>query len=138
MNAEIGWQYFMFTEDGYRSSGNAGAFPNVCNANSLDEYGTGTTAFRANCVAGYTPYHEVNRCIIDPASPDFNDCAHDMDSVGSLCFRCKRYYGKQGTEGCFKCADNCLTCTGPGNDQCTYCGMGYGFTGTSCKKCTED
>jgi hypothetical protein len=86
----------------------------------------------------YKNYHEAAMCIQDPPTADFIDCAHDMNSVGSNCYRCKRYYGKSGTNACFLCYDNCLECTGPNNDQCTYCGMGYGFTGISCKQCGDD
>lgn len=136
MQVEIDYLYFLLLEDGYRSNAHAD-FPSVCNANSKEEYGTGTEGLRGTCATGYTPYHEANLCLMDPPSNDYFDCAHDMDTSGSKCYRCPRYYGKIGTQGCNKCFENCLECTGPNSDECTYCGMGYGFTGTTCKKCDE-
>ena len=143
MQVEIDLQYFILMEDAYRSNP-SGSYPDVCDTQkSLEDYGTGEKAFRGTCKKGvppesWSPYHEVNWCIQDPVSPDFVDCAHDMDTVASKCYRCLRYYGKTNQEGCFRCPANCIECTGPNSDQCKYCGQGYGFTGTSCRKCTDD
>lgn len=136
MQVELDYHFFLLLEDGYRSSASS-EFPSVCNANSQEEYGTGIDAFRGTCATGYSPYHEINECFLDPASDDYFDCKHDMDTAGSKCYRCPRYYGKVGTQGCNHCYANCLECSGPNSDECTYCGMGYGFTGTSCRKCDE-
>lgn len=136
MQVEMDYHLFLLLEDGYRSNPSS-SLPNVCNLNSLEEYGTGVDGFRGTCETGYSPYHEVNECLQDPIADDYFDCSHDMDTAGSKCYRCPRYYGKTGTQGCNRCFENCLECTGPNSDECTYCGMGYGFTGTSCKKCDE-
>lgn len=109
-----------------------------CKPDALQTYGFDTVDQSVECTAGYSPYHEAGRCIAPTPTADFMDCAHDMNTVDSKCYRCKRYYGKSGNDGCFKCFSNCLSCVGPNSDQCTYCGMGYGFTGISCKICGDD
>lgn len=101
-------------------------------------YGFDTVDQSTMCIATFSPYHEAGRCIAPPPTTDFMDCIHDMNTVDSKCYRCRRYYGKTGNDGCFKCFANCLMCAGPNSDQCTYCGMGYGFTGISCKLCGDD
>lgn len=87
MQLEIVFQLFIVTEDGYRSNPTAN-FPSACSPNTVEEYGSGLNSFKSICSAGYSPYHEINLCILDPLSSDYIDCAHDMDSVGSLCYRC--------------------------------------------------
>lgn len=77
-------------------------------------------------------------CILDPQTSPYTDCVHDMNSVGSLCYRCPRYYGNTMNQACFACYPNCLQCTGQNFDECTYCGMGYGFTGISCNQCPQN
>lgn len=107
MQVEIIFQLFIVTEDGYRANPSAN-FPNACSPNTREEYGSGLNSFKSMCNAGYAPFHENNMCILLPLSSDYIDCAHDMDSVGSACYRCLRYFGKNLNEGCFRCADNCI------------------------------
>lgn len=109
-----------------------------CKPNSLLLLGFDEVDMPLACSAGYNNYHEVGLCIQDPLVAGSTDCSHDMNSVGSNCFRCPRNFGKTGTDACSQCFSNCLMCTGPNSDQCTYCGLGYGFTGVSCTKCGSD
>lgn len=110
----------------------------ACSANSVSLLGLDAGDYPVMCTATYSPYWEARLCIAPPPTPTFLDCAHDMNSVGSQCYRCFRYYGKTGLSACFLCYPNCLQCSGPNSDQCTYCGMGYGFTGISCQICADD
>jgi len=137
MDLEVVLQLLIVTKNGYKSNPYS-QYPNACSDNTIEQYGPGDDGYKIMCATDYSPYHEANLCIRDPISSDFMDCKHDMDSVGGKCYRCPRYYGKVGTEGCFKCYDNCIECTGGQPDQCIYCGIGYGFTGTSCEKCADD
>ena len=111
---------------------------NNCKPNSLLLLGFDQVDMPLACSAGYNNYHEVGLCILDPLVAGSTDCSHDMNSVGSNCFRCPRGFGQSGTDACSQCYSNCLMCTGPNSDQCTYCGLGYGFTGVSCTKCGAD
>ena len=137
MQFELILQMLIITQNGYKSNPNNN-YPDACGSDTVEQYGPGADGFRAICDPNFTPYYEVTQCLRDPFSAEFTDCTHDMDLVGGVCYRCPRYYGKNGTQGCFKCYDDCIECTGGQNDQCTYCGQGYGFTGTSCQKCTVD
>lgn len=137
MDLELNLQLLIITKNGYKSNPYPDN-PDTCADNTIEQYGTGEDGFKAICADGYSMIHEANLCILNPISDEFLDCAHDMDSVGGQCFRCLRYYGKQGLQGCFKCYDNCIQCIGGAKDECSYCGMGYGFTGTACNICLED
>lgn len=62
-------------------------------------------------------------------------CDHDMSPEDGKCYRCPRGYGNRNNGPCYKCAVNCLTCTGPNDEDCTSCNVDYGFTGAVCREC---
>lgn len=128
----------IITEGSAHTSASFFSPASTCKTNSVLALGFEATDFSVLCPAGYNNYWESTTCILNIPVPGFTDCAHDMNSVGSNCYRCPRYYGHTGLGGCFKCFANCLECVGPNNDQCTSCGPGYGFTGTQCRMCTDD
>lgn len=58
-----------------------------------------------------------------------------MNPEDGKCYKCPRGYGNKDYGICYKCAENCLTCTGPNNEDCTSCDIDYGFTGAFCRRC---
>ena len=106
----------------------------LCKSNAQLEAGLDQNAEPLLCAAGFTPYHEVSRCVKDNSVP-VTICEHDMVSEGSKCFRCRRGYGRLGQGLCFKCPDNCQLCTGPSSQYCLACDERYSFDGSACRPC---
>lgn len=105
-----------------------------CLGNVAIQAGIDSNSFPIYCAANYSPFHEVSACLPLPATP-VTFCEHNMDATNSKCYRCGRGFGHSGTDPCVACAANCLSCIGSGSNQCTYCAVNYGFTGTACVAC---